>query len=198
MFTAWRLTRNLRRLAKIIQAGDRAAQANKLLDTARLIKRDPTAGARTCLALYEKPFAFDELALANNGVAYKPGQPVFDGAAQFAGLRWETYELALALWHRKKMSSPLKGLENAAPVQKLADYGGGNEVWRIRKMHRLRFDVGGHVSKWRDDPISRKQAEQAVLGEVHFTHLVLAIQQVMTARGLDANAGSTMTLPDPQ
>jgi hypothetical protein len=197
MFVRARLIRRLRRLARLIAKTDQADRAEPLVALAAAVRADPAEASRNILRLYEGRDGLDHLATTIDGRALRRPGREWREAVEFARVRWEAYELALALWHRSKRTSPLAALESGEPIQKLADYGGGNQIWRRARSYLIRYDVGSHISKWRDDTISRRQAEQAVLGTDHFGHLVLALQHGIRRRGGDPNQGDPIAPPDP-
>lgn len=82
--------------------------------------------------------------------------------------------------------------------QKLADFGGGNEVWRSETGSFVRYDCGGISSKWRDDFISAGEAIDAAASEDGFLRVVYSIQSRLAVEGIDAYAGSPQPLQDPR
>lgn len=81
--------------------------------------------------------------------------------------------------------------------RKLADIGGGNEIWQSEVASFLRYDCGHFSSKWRDDPISAEEATEGASSEDGFLRVIYAVQQRLVAKGIDAWAGSPSPLNDP-
>jgi hypothetical protein len=192
------LVATLTRLAAVLGRCDQAdLWPPELLSLARRARRQPAQAATEVLALHDGRDSFASFTPTYGGTPFRrPGRERRQALA-LSRLRWRLYQQALALWHATKVESPLNAIDDGAPVRLLADYGAGCEVWRRGRVYVVRHDVGAHVSCWREDRISRREAEQALLGPEHFLRMTTALQRRLQARGADLYAGSTRPLPPP-
>lgn len=161
---------------------------DRLAGLAARLGDEPLACAVEILGLYAGRGSFEEAA-PRKGYA-EPG-PEREQAFEYARLRWDIYQQALALWHAHRQRGPA-GIEGDG---RLLDYGGGQEVHRRGDRHFARYDAGAHFQVWREDEISADEATQAALGPTHFSRMIVALQNRLQAQGSDPYK-SNFTWPD--
>lgn len=202
------LRTSLRELAQILETTDQRWWAGVLHLRGQRVAREPKQAARETLSLFEGArapagtteggFALDTVVLTRSGSAYTADNPgLWRETLRYTRLLHKLYEDALQVWFS---SSParLNPPSDESRTSKLADYGGGSQVWwRKGGSYVVRYDCGAHVSIFREDVISEREMEQALLGPRHFTRMILSLQNRLQKAGIDPYQGSFEPLPDP-
>ena len=201
------LRRSLAEIATILDGTDQSYWADVLRSLRDRVEDQSGQAARDVLALYEGPraprgategnWALDTVGVTRGGNAYTVDDPVlWEQTLRYARLLHSVYQDALRLWH----ASDVARVPLPAPTQqwvKLADYGWGSQVWQCKERYLVRYDNGGHASRWREDEINAAEAEQGMLGSTHFSRMVVELQSRLEAAGVDLQSGSYQSLPEP-
>ena len=202
------LRASLAEIASILDGTDQKQWAGALRSLRERVNGEPGQASRDVLALYEGPrapqgatdgrWAFDTMVVTRSGNAYTANDPVlWQTSLRYAQLLNEVYRNALHLWQTCDVARMTMPAASNAWV-KLVDQGGDLGVWRRGAQYMVRYDCGAHMSLFREDEISKEEAEQAMLGPTHATRMIVELQNRLERAGIDPYQGSWKPLPDPE
>lgn len=137
----------------------------------RRLEQEPRDGVALLIDIYGLPL--DEVFKPRESVGYLEPGPLQQAGFAFASKKFDLYRAAIDLWLQQTSGSE----------PELA--GAADEIVRRNGRYFVRYDCGSHVPVWREDEITKDQARQAMLGPMHLSNMILALQNDLTAKGVE-------------